>query len=150
MLAYHARGAGLIDRADLLEVAAAREAAFAGSSRQAAAHYRRALASGSSGDARARLLLDLADAEWASGEDAAAAEAVAEAAALTSGSPDRLLRGTAVRWSSKVQRDDAKAEKLARAAIVVLSCSARPPNSRPPWPPWRLCKWSPATSPERS
>ncbi len=120
VLAYHARGAGLIDRADLLEVAAAREAALAGSSRQAAAHYRRALTSGSSGDARARLLLDLADAEWASGEDTAAAAAVAEAVALTSGSPDRLLRGTAVRWSSKVQRDDAKAEKLARAAIEVL------------------------------
>ena len=121
VIAHHARQAGDLRRAYTAERAAAHRASQLGSHREAAAHARRAaqdaVSVGSSSE-HVVSLVELAEREYAIGQEAAAL-AAAELAVRLASVDDPALRSRALRVSSRLARSEPDFLRLAADAVSV-------------------------------
>lgn len=119
-VAFHARGAHDVRRALAGERAAAERAAALGSHREAAAHYRRAIADAGPVAAPldlARLELALSQQEFWTARDEPALEAARRAVELCPPESDPRLRSAALRWLSRLTPEQEQAHRLAAEAV---------------------------------
>ena len=129
--AFHARRAGDLALAYTSERAAGERAAALGAHREAAQHYRRALADAETREAPAelsKLLLALSVEEHLIGRDEPAARAARRAVELMPADADPLERGMALRWLSRVILDEAGAGEVVLEAVRVLEPAGPTPQ----------------------
>jgi DNA-binding CsgD family transcriptional regulator/tetratricopeptide (TPR) repeat protein len=122
-VAFHARAAHQPQVAYRAQCSAARHAAALGAHRQAAEHYRQAVADADRFDEPAEiseLWMALSVEEYLNGADAAALDAAQRVLEFYPAGADPLRRGAAISWLSRMTNAEDEAIRLAFIAIEIL------------------------------